>query len=173
MNKYTLQHNKYDNIFAFGDAVGFETTRTHTGAIAQNPIIKNNLLRFMQGKECNGVYDGYVFQPLLLGHSYATSFAHLHDFEPAPRNHIIPHYGIFSRWYFGNMVKGQMKEGEAYASFKKNHGPPHSHFSAEYDDLEHNELLKAKGISPSELIHPNFEARQAARLAAPADDHHH
>jgi len=23
VNKYTLQHNKYDNIFAFGDATGY------------------------------------------------------------------------------------------------------------------------------------------------------
>lgn len=34
VNKYTLQHNKYENIFTIGDAVGFNTTRTHTAAIA-------------------------------------------------------------------------------------------------------------------------------------------
>jgi sulfide:quinone oxidoreductase len=34
VNKYTLQHKKHDNIFAFGDAVGFDTTRTHSGAMA-------------------------------------------------------------------------------------------------------------------------------------------
>jgi len=28
VNKYTLQHNKYENVFGFGDAVGFNTTRT-------------------------------------------------------------------------------------------------------------------------------------------------
>jgi sulfide:quinone oxidoreductase len=67
VNKYTLQHKKYDNIFAFGDAVGFKTTRTHNAALAQNPIVKNNLIRFLQGKELNGVYDGYTFMPLYLG----------------------------------------------------------------------------------------------------------
>lgn len=74
VNKYTLQHKKYDNIFAFGDAVGFETTRTHTAAMAQNPIVKNNLIRFLDGKECNGIYDGYTYMPFLLGHSYASNF---------------------------------------------------------------------------------------------------
>lgn len=34
VNKYTLQHNKFENVFSFGDAVGFDTTRTHTAAIA-------------------------------------------------------------------------------------------------------------------------------------------
>jgi sulfide:quinone oxidoreductase len=67
VNKYTLQHNKYDNIFAFGDAINFKTTRTHSGALAQNPIIKNNIIRFLEGKELNGVYDGYSFIPMYLG----------------------------------------------------------------------------------------------------------
>ena len=90
VNKYTLQHKTYDNIFAFGDAVGFETTRTHSAAMAQNPIVKNNVLRFLQGKEINGIYDGYTFMPFLLGHSYASNFQHLHDYEPATMNHWVP-----------------------------------------------------------------------------------
>ena len=90
VNKYTLQHKTYDNIFAFGDAVGFDTTRTHSAAMAQNPIVKNNMLRYLQGKEINGIYDGYTFMPFLLGHSYASNFQHLHDFEPAPMNHWVP-----------------------------------------------------------------------------------
>jgi len=28
VNKYTLQHKKFENVFSFGDAVGFDTTRT-------------------------------------------------------------------------------------------------------------------------------------------------
>jgi len=34
VNKYTLQHKQFENIFSFGDAVGFDTTRTQQGAIA-------------------------------------------------------------------------------------------------------------------------------------------
>lgn len=105
VNKYTLQHKTYDNIFAFGDAVGFETTRTHSAAMAQNPIVKNNILRFLQGKEINGIYDGYTFMPFLLGHSYASNFQHLHDYEPATMNHWVPQYGIFANQYFKRMIK--------------------------------------------------------------------
>jgi len=155
VNKYTLQHNRFENVFSFGDAVGFDTTRTHTGAMAQNPVIKNNLVRFMQGKDCNGVYDGYTYQPLWLGHSYATNFSHLHDFEPASMNHTIPHHGIFSRLYFTRML--QMAEGsdKAYSSFTKDHGPPYKHFPQEFDELEHNELLKSKNVDPESLVHPS------------------
>ena len=44
VNKYTLQHKKYENVFAFGDAISGDTTRTYVGAQAQNPIVKHNLL---------------------------------------------------------------------------------------------------------------------------------
>jgi len=124
VDKYTLQHKKFENVFSFGDAVGFETTRTHTAAIAQNPIIKNNLLRFLQDKECNAVYDGYSYQSLWLGHSYATNFSHMHDFEPATFNHTAPHYGIFSRLYFTRMLDMAASGDKGYSSFVKDQGPP-------------------------------------------------
>ena len=68
VNKYTLQHKKFENIFAFGDVVGFDTTRTQNASISQNPIIKNNVLNFLHGREVNAIYDGYTFMPMLLGH---------------------------------------------------------------------------------------------------------
>ena len=37
---YTLQHKRYDNIFAFGDCIDGETTRTQHAAHVQTPIVK-------------------------------------------------------------------------------------------------------------------------------------
>lgn len=159
VNKYTLQHNKFENVFCFGDAVGFETTRTMGAAMAQNPVVKNNMLRYLQGKDVNGIYDGYTYMPLLLGNSYATCFQHLHDFEAAPKNHWVPHYGIFSQRYFHYMMKGELNAAVAYSSFKKDHGPPHKRYAAEYDELEHNEYLKGRNVQPEEVRHPAAQAR--------------
>jgi sulfide:quinone oxidoreductase len=100
VNPYTLQHNKYENIFAFGDAVAGETTRTQHSAVAQVPVVKHNLLNFMAGAELNGIYDGYTYMPFYLGHSNANCFQHLYDYEPAPMNHWVPNYGLFSEMYF-------------------------------------------------------------------------
>lgn len=105
VNPYTLQHKRFENIFAFGDAIDINTTRTQNAAIAQNPIIKHNLKQFMEGKDLNAIYDGYSFQPLFLGHTQATSFQHYLDFEPHWKNHVVPHYGIFARTYFGRVLK--------------------------------------------------------------------
>ena len=43
VNPYTLQHKRFENIFAFGDCIGVNTTRTQSAAIYQTPIIKQNL----------------------------------------------------------------------------------------------------------------------------------
>ena len=151
VNKYTLQHKKFENIFAFGDCVSFDTTRTQAAAFAQNPIVKHNVQQFLNGKECNAIYDGYTFLPFILGYQYATSFSHLHDFEPHANNHWVPHYGVFAGRYFKSMLNAGLKQGEKYSSFKKNAGPPHWHFSARYDDLEQNEYLAKKGVDLSQV----------------------
>ena len=33
VNPYTLQHKRFENIFAFGDCIGVNTTRTQTAAM--------------------------------------------------------------------------------------------------------------------------------------------
>jgi len=159
VNKYTLQHNKFENIFGMGDCVGFNTTRTMSAAMAQAPVVKNNVLRYIEGKDVNGVYDGYSYQPLILGHSYATGFSHTHDFEPTPTNHWAPHYGIFAQRYFHYALKGEHKASVKYTDFKKNHGPPYSRFPKEYDELEHNEYLNGQGITAEQVRHPAAQAR--------------
>jgi len=120
VNKYTLQHNKYENIFSFGDAVGFKTTRTHNAAIAQNPVIKANLIRYLEGKEPNAIYDGYSYQPFLLGDSQATNFSHLHDFEPATYNHTAPHHGFLTARYFEHYLRSVQSQDSKYSAFFKN-----------------------------------------------------
>ena len=163
VNPYTLQHERFENIFAFGDCIKGETTRTFHAAVAQCPVVKHNLTNFMDGKELNGVYDGYSYMPFYLSHSNASNFQHLWDYEPAPNNHWVPQYGLFSKWYFGNQMKGNLKVGEKYTSFKKTHGPPHEHFNKRFDPLEHNEYLQEKGVDVEALrsIHGVKEISQA------------
>lgn len=74
VNPYTLQHKKYENVFAFGDCIAVNTTRTQSAAVAQCPIVKHNLKNFLDGRELNGIYDGYTYMPFYLGHSYASCF---------------------------------------------------------------------------------------------------
>lgn len=121
--------------------------------------MKHNVLQFLEGKDCNAIYDGYQYMPYWLGTTYAGGFSHLHDFEPASTNDSVPHYGIFSNLYFNYMISNQQGAGEKYTAFKKSHGPPHWHYPARYDELEHNEYLQARGIEANEVRHPNAQKR--------------
>ena len=177
VNKYTLQHEKYENIFALGDCIGGDgMTRTHEAAMRQNPVVKNNVLKFLQGKEVNGIYDGYTYMPLYLASSNSTNFQHLHDFEPAQFNHYVPHHGVFSQLYFKAMLKRFDSEGKKYASYKKTQGPPHYSYANEYDALEHNEYLQSHQIPLESVIHEVAQARIARGEENPVlviNDHHH
>ena len=151
VNPYTLQHDRFENIFAFGDCIKGNITRTQVAAHSQCPVVKHNVKRFMEGKDLNGIYDGYTYMPFYMSHSHATCFQHLWDYEAAPKNHWVPSYGLFARRYFGFQMKSNLKQGEVYTSFKKTHGPPHNHFNPRYDELEHNEYLMHKNVSADSL----------------------
>lgn len=163
VNPYTLQHERFENIFAFGDAIAGNTTRTMAAAIAQNPVVKHNLNRFMEGKELNGVYDGYSWMPFYLSHSNANNFQHTWDYEPTTKNHAIPNFGLFTKIYFGRQLRTNLNICKHYSGFKKDHGPPHNYFNAQYDPLDKNEYLMSRGVDVEALrnIHSKNTAIQA------------
>lgn len=147
VNPYTLQHKKYENVFSFGSAINAPTTRTQHATMAQNPIVKHNVQRFLKGKSLNAIYDGYTYMPLLLGQTTATSFQHTYGYEPTTKNHMSPHHGIFGRMYFKYLTRNLVSTSGKYAGFKKNYGPPHWQFNPRYDEVEHNEYLESKGLT--------------------------
>ena len=105
----------------------------------------------MADKELNGIYDGYSFMPFYTSHSTANCFEHLYDFEPAPKNHWVPNYGLLSEFYFKQSIKHNLSAGKNYSSFKKNHGPPHTYFNKQFDPLEANEFLLDRKVDVEKL----------------------
>jgi eukaryotic sulfide quinone oxidoreductase len=68
IDKFSLQHKKYSNIFAIGDCTNLPTSKTAAAVAAQSKILYQNLTQVMQGKEANvGKYDGYTSCPLTVG----------------------------------------------------------------------------------------------------------
>ena len=153
VNKYTLQHTRFENIFAFGDCIAGDLTRTMSAVISQCPVVKNNVLRFIHDKEPNGVWDGFSQQILHLGTRQCTTFSHLHDFEPTTGNHWAPHHGYMSSLYQRIANRQQLVDGKYYLDYKKNHGAgnPLGWWPISYDELEHNEILQAKQVHPDEV----------------------
>ena len=49
IHKETLQHKKYENVFAIGDCTNMPTSKTAAAIAAQSPILYKNLSNLMHG----------------------------------------------------------------------------------------------------------------------------
>ncbi|KAK7096277.1 sulfide:quinone oxidoreductase, mitochondrial-like [Littorina saxatilis] len=67
VNKQTLQHNKFPNVFSIGDCSSLPTSKTAAAVAAQSGVLKNNLTAVMKGGDLSRSYDGYTSCPLITG----------------------------------------------------------------------------------------------------------
>ncbi len=82
VEKYTLQHNVYKNIFSLGDASSLPTSRTGAAIRKQAPVLVENLLAAMNDKPLTAKYDGYTSCPLVM--SYGTLILAEFDYDGNP-----------------------------------------------------------------------------------------
>jgi sulfide:quinone oxidoreductase len=68
VNKNTLQHTKYANIFALGDASSLPTSKTGAAIRKQAPVVVANLLAAIEKKTLEATYNGYTSCPLVTGY---------------------------------------------------------------------------------------------------------
>ncbi|GAP87064.1 putative sulfide-quinone oxidoreductase protein [Rosellinia necatrix] len=106
VDKFTTRHNKYSNIFSIGDASSLPNSKTTAAITAQIPVMVDNLLATMAGKDLKAVYDGYASCPLLTGHNELM----LCEFK----------YGGVPKETFANILGGQETPNMAYYYLKKN-----------------------------------------------------
>ena len=68
VNKDTLQHNRYNNIFSLGDASSLPTSKTGAAIRKQAPVVVQNLLDTINNKPLTATYSGYTSCPLVTGY---------------------------------------------------------------------------------------------------------
>lgn len=68
VEKHTLQHTTFKNIFACGDAAALPVSRTGAAIRKQAPVLVINLLAEMKGKSMTASYDGYSSCPIITGY---------------------------------------------------------------------------------------------------------
>ena len=64
VDKHTLQHRRYKNVFGIGDACAIPKGKTGGSARHHGPIMVGNLISQMEGKELTESFDGYTVCPL-------------------------------------------------------------------------------------------------------------
>jgi len=66
VDKHTLQHKKYANVFSLGDASNIPTSKTVSAITKQAPVVVQNILALRASKPLKGSYGGYTSCPLLI-----------------------------------------------------------------------------------------------------------
>ncbi len=79
VDKRTLQHKQYDNIFGVGDCLDIPTSKTFYGGLAQVAVVRNNLEKRLKGLPSNAEYDGFAEAPLMLSRNSLSWVSHSYD----------------------------------------------------------------------------------------------
>jgi len=68
VDKHTLQHVKFANIFSLGDSSGLPISKTGAAIRKQAPVVVKNLLAIINQQPLTGKYNGYTSCPLVTGY---------------------------------------------------------------------------------------------------------
>jgi sulfide:quinone oxidoreductase len=119
VDQYTLRHKKFPNVFALGDATNTPNTKTGAAVRSQVPVVVENLLAVMSGRETVARYEGYGACPLVT--SYRSVLLAEFDYSKQPTPSIplintmkerydmwlLKKYGL--PWLYWNlMLKGRV-----------------------------------------------------------------
>lgn len=65
VDKFSLQHLKFSNIFGIGDVTGVPNSKTGAAIRMQAPVVAANVMDFLRGTQLQAQYDGYSSCPLV------------------------------------------------------------------------------------------------------------
>ncbi len=118
VDKHTLQHTRYPEVFALGDATDTPNAKTGAAVRKQAPVLVENLLAVMAGREPTASYDGYGSCPLITAHNRMLLAEFDYNNTPTPSiplidtgkerysMYLLKRYGL--PWLYWNlMLKGR------------------------------------------------------------------
>jgi sulfide:quinone oxidoreductase len=118
VDKFTLQHSRYKNIFGLGDATSTPNGKTGAAVRKQAPVLVQNLLSIMNKKELSAKYNGYSSCPIVVG--YGKLILAEFDYDNTPKE-TFPFDQSKPRWtmwilkkyilpwlYWNKILKGSM-----------------------------------------------------------------
>ena len=93
VNKGTMQHVKYANIFSLGDVSNLPTSKTGAAIRKQAPVVVANILKLIADQQLsNKLYNGYTSCPLVTGYGkmVLAEFDYNQNFLPDPKLKQFP-----------------------------------------------------------------------------------
>ncbi|MCL6489512.1 MAG: NAD(P)/FAD-dependent oxidoreductase [Alicyclobacillus mali] len=68
VDKFTLQHVRYPNVFSLGDCSSLPTSKTGAAIRKQVPVLVHNLTAYLANRPVEAEYHGYTSCPLVTGY---------------------------------------------------------------------------------------------------------
>ena len=96
VNRNTLQSQKWENVFAIGDASDVPTSKAGSAVHFMHDTLVNNITRHIAGKELEATYDGHVNCFIETGFNNGILIDFSYDVEPLPGIYPYPLFGPFS-----------------------------------------------------------------------------
>jgi sulfide:quinone oxidoreductase len=118
VDKHTLQHVRYPNVFGLGDGSSLPTSKTGAAIRKQAPVVVANLEAVMRSAPPTATYDGYSSCPLPVDYGKLLLAEFGYDLEPAPTFPLLDptkprwiwyqlkRYGLPAMYWHG-MLKGR------------------------------------------------------------------
>jgi sulfide:quinone oxidoreductase len=118
VDKHTMQHVRYPNVFSLGDCSSLPTSKTGAAVRKQAPAMVENLLAARAGRPLEASYDGYASCPLITGYGtcilaefdYDGTPTETFDFDQAQERYsmyALKAYGL-PKMYWHGMLRGRM-----------------------------------------------------------------
>lgn len=82
VDKHSLQHVRFPNVFSLGDASSLPTSKTAAAIRAQGPVLTANLLAVLRGQAPRARYLGYTSCPLVTGYGRLMLAEFDYDLQP-------------------------------------------------------------------------------------------
>lgn len=118
VNRETLQHSRYTNIFGLGDVTNTPNAKTGAAVRKQAPVLVKNLLALLDGKAMPAKYNGYGSCPLIVGYGKLVLAEFDYDNKPMetfPFDQSKPRWSMYMLkkyvlpWlYWNRILKGTM-----------------------------------------------------------------
>jgi len=89
IDKHSMQHARYANVFALGDAGSSPNSKTGAAIRKQAPVVAANLASVMAGRGPTAQYDGYASCPLTTSRHHMLLAEFDYTMKPKPSFPII------------------------------------------------------------------------------------
>ena len=100
VDKHSLRHTRYSNVFAVGDAAGVPKGKTAASVKWQVPVAVDHLVAALQDKVSDARYDGYTSCPLItrIGRAMLVEFDYNNNLTPSFPGVIAPLEELWVTW---------------------------------------------------------------------------